>query len=189
MNNKAQQPELFGAFVKATGVEVLGLIVWLALELTDKPVLQVIGFIVLFVALTAERVFVVTATRLSVPLFGLMASALIETVIWAVWLAISNSQGLALGGLFLVIGILVEHSIQLDFSGKQGLFSYIFNPTVMLFSAVEAGGSVLWLMAVQNGDTTIDAIVAVTIIGVTIVAEHTIQGIFTNGMPESTQTV
>ena len=144
---------VFGLVV-FTVVEVVGLVAWLTLVRAGR---QVLGVLVLPVTFFVEHLIAYNVKRgagllrLDVPAGRIFVNAVIETVVWVVWLALWMLGG---GWRFVATAVLfvtlvVEHSITDNIFRGRPLFENLLNRNTFGFSAVETIGATGWIVLVD----------------------------------------
>jgi hypothetical protein len=163
---------VFG-LVLFTAVEVVGLVGWLALVRAGR---RVLGVLVLPVTFFVEHLIAynvkrgVGLLRLDVPAGRIAVNAVIETVVWVVWLALWMLGG---GWRFVATAVLfvtlvIEHSITDNIFRSQPLFNNLLNRNTFGFSAVETIGATGWIVLVDAGL----GLVGVGVLAVASLIEH-----------------
>jgi len=98
-------------------------------------------------------------TRLDVPLEGIALNAVVETVVWVVWLLLWDLYPFALFGvgvpafaiLWLNVTLVLEHALTDNIFHGRPLGQHLWNPKVLGFSLVEANGANVALGLVALG--------------------------------------
>lgn len=149
-----------------TVIEDVFLIAWLALARSMQSVLRVLAAPVLAIGLFLEHIVAtnvkngVSLVNLSgVPLGRIAVNAVLETVIWVVWLVLWQFYPFAILGVgipiyaiaFLEIGLIVEHSLTDNIFHGRPLFQNLLNRRVIGFSTVENLGASIWLGLIGAG--------------------------------------
>lgn len=178
MNTSGKNTGLL-ALTIATGTEFVGLVVWLELVKDEQHVL---GVLALVIGLVLERIAVVITARSMYgdhPLpknFNLIQvfTAIAESAAWIIWLIVAQQISHVLGMILLGVFQLFLHSGQLAYAtNRRPLFQDITDLKTIIFSAVEAFGAFLWLLASLDENLVLAAIILL----VTLIVEHIIQGI------------
>lgn len=138
-----------------TGVEVVGLVVWLMLATTGAGV---IGAAILFGLLVIEHIIAsnVIARRplanvRDVPVLQIAIFSALETGVWATWLLLTGVNQL-LAAAVLGAGLIVEHTISDNVAKGQGLLSQLVDERTVGFSLIETVAAVVWLQQVGEGN-------------------------------------
>ncbi len=161
-----------------TIVEFATLVGWLALVLQGN---NIAGIVVLVVGLILEHLLSYNVSKgrslfdfSGLPFGGLLIVSVSESVLWIVWLIISQGTGGIIAGLiFLAITMFFQHSIERNvFQGKP-LFDTIIKPAVISFTLVEAVAAAIWLFFVLDPGSS--NIIGAVILGVGLLVEHIIQ--------------
>jgi len=151
-----------------TIVEDIAMIAWLALVRAGS---QVLGLGVLFLGLFFEHLFsynVVRNRQLStqVPeppvrrnIFGF---SVVETGIWGVWLLLTAINQ-ALAFVFLLAGLIVEHTLTDNVLKGKSLFFRLVDLRVVPVSIVETVGATAWLQLVDAGQVVEGIVVLVVL--------------------------
>lgn len=151
-----------------TAVEDIALIAWLAVVRAE---LQVIGLGILFVGLLFEHLFsynVIRNFRLGTTVAeapvrrNIVGFSLIETGIWGVWLLLAGINP-ALAFVFLLAGLIIEHTLTDNVMKGHNLFFRIVDLRVLPFSIVETVGATAWLRFVDHG-MAIEGIVVLVVL-------------------------
>ncbi len=146
-----------------TVIEDLALVAWLTLVRAGQ---QVLGVLVLPVGFFVEHVIAYNTKR-EAPLLSLdttfrgklFVNAVVETVIWVVWLALwpiytGSLFGVGLpllASVFLFLALIVEHSLTDNIFHGRPLTENLFNKKVVGFSFVEFLGATAWLGLIGAG--------------------------------------
>lgn len=171
MNNK-----IVGIIV-FTIIELAALVGWLALVLQGN---NIAGIAVLIIGLVLEHLVSYNVFNKrplfnfsGIPLGGLLLISATETLIWVVWLVLSQGSGIVIGAVFLVITMFLQHSVERNvFLGKP-LFDHIVKTEVIGFTVIEAVAAAVWLFFVL--DPGMSNIVGAGILGIGLLVEHIIQ--------------
>ena len=156
-----------------TAVEVVGLAGWLTLVRAGR---RVLGVLVLPVTFFVEHLIAYNVKRgagllrLDVPAGRIFVNAVIETVVWVVWLALWMLGG---GWRFVATAVLfvplvIEHSITDNIFRGRPLFENLLNRHTVGFSAVETIGATGWIVLVDAGL----GLVGVGVLAVASLIEH-----------------
>ncbi len=163
-----------------TIVEVAALVTWLALVRSDAGIYQVsisslvAGLAVLAVGITIEHVLaynVINRRGLldlrGAPVGKKAVVSVIETGIWALWLALTSLNAL-LAAAVLAGLLIVEHTLSDNVFKDRGLFARLIDARTIIFSIVEAAGAAIWLILVESNQ----AVVGIAILAVASFIEH-----------------
>ena len=112
------------------------------------------------------------ATPVWLKVVGIIAVTLSEILIWILWLYIAREFGHLLGAVVLMVLMQIEHSAEMSFVKKKGLFHYMLDGRTLFFTFMEVLGAVVWLYLWDNGEP-VWGMVAL-FIGLSI--EHVLQG-------------
>ena len=103
---------------------------------------------------------------------AIVVLTLIEIVIWAVWLTVSDRMGMVVGAVLLAVMIHSLHSLEMAVVKKTPLGTFFTNRNTVFFSIMEFMGGTLWLYFGHGGNPMLGA--ACLLIGLSV--EHLIQG-------------
>lgn len=138
-----------------TGVEIVGLIVWLMLATTGAGA---VGAAILFGLLVIEHIIASNVTGFrplanlqNVPVLQIAVFSALETGVWVAWLLLTNVNQL-LAAAVLGAGLIVEHTISDNVAKGQGLFSQLVDERTVGFSLIETVAAVVWLQQVGEGN-------------------------------------
>jgi hypothetical protein len=183
--------------------EFFGLVIWLQLADRTPPspdnpslstVLPIVGALILIAGLFLER-FVVYLNMIR-PIakderMGLYAKRFIiqgvrETLIWVVWLWIANNLvdfGYIAAFVFLFIGQLYEHCVDVAEHNGVNPTSYVTNPKVLLLTTAEAVGAIAWLYLLDHEQQTL----GIAVLFFAFLIEHIFQGQMVQIKPPAAQ--
>ena len=163
-----------------TIVEVATLVIWLALVRSDTGIYQVsissivAGIAALAVGITIEHVLAYNVINLrglltlrGAPVGKKAVVSVIETGIWALWLALAGLNAIV-AAIVLAGLLIVEHTLSDNVFRDRRIFSRLLNPRTIVFSIIEAIGAAIWLGLVQANL----AVVGITILAVASFIEH-----------------
>lgn len=154
-------------------IEVIGLVGWLVLVDRGQFIL---GVAFLAIGLVTEHV--VTDNLLhgrslfrltGLPLAEIAAFSALETVIWAAWLTLWNTD-VVLATVFLAVTLLIEHTISKNVHERRELLDKIVNIAVVPHTIVETAACTGWLLLARSAHPVLGA--AVLLVG--SIVEHTI---------------
>jgi hypothetical protein len=165
-----------------TIIEVVTLAAWLALVLSDAGIYQVssnsiaAGFAVLVVGFTIEHIVAYNVIH-NRGLFELQGTpigqkavvSLIESAIWALWLALASLNGI-LAAVALASLLILEHTLSDNVFKGKGLFSNLLDTRTIVFSLIEAIGAAIWLTLVQANLL----VAGIAILAIASFIEHTL---------------
>ncbi len=158
-----------------TVVEGVALVTWLALVRGQANIgLTIAGLAVLAVGFTIEHLLAYNVIHerglldlRGVPVGQKAVVSVIETAIWALWLALTGLN--AIVAAVVLAGLLViEHTLSDNVFKSKGLFSRVIDTRTIVFSLIEAVGAAIWLALVQANL----AIVGIVILVVASFVEH-----------------
>ena len=157
-----------------TIVEVASLAGWLVL--VDRG-LAGVGIGVLFVGLVVEHVItdnVLHSRSLlslaSVPILEVVAFSGLETAIWAGWLVLWTLISPIAATIFLILALLIEHTISRNVHLRLGLFKRLIELETLPHTVVEVIACTAWLLLVRTGQP----LIAIAVLLVGSLVEHTI---------------
>jgi len=163
-----------------TVVEVTALVIWLALVRSVAGIYRVsigslvTGLAVLAVGITIEHVLaynVINRRGLldlrGAPVGKKAVVSVIETGIWALWLALADLNGIV-AAVVLAVLLIVEHTLSDNVFKDRGIFSRLIDARTIGFSIIETAGAAIWLVLVEAGQ----AIVGIAILAVASFIEH-----------------
>lgn len=163
----------FPGILLFSAIEVAGLIGWLAAVDAGQRILALLILEVTFILehivtdnLLHERVLF---NLRGLPLGQIVVFSTIETVIWAVWLLLWDVSRFA-AGIFLGLGLTLEHTLSKNVHERRGLFDKIIDLTTIPHTIVEAVTAGAWLNLVRMAQPVGGAVVLL----VGSVIEHTI---------------
>jgi len=156
-----------------TIVEGVTLVVWLALVRSDAGIYQVStgslvgGLAVLVVGFTIEHIIAYNVIRnrglldlQGVPVAQKAVVSLIETVIWALWLVLADSN--AIVAAVVLTGLLIlEHTLSDNVFKGRDIFSKLLDVRTVGFSLIEAVGAAIWLVLVEVNMTVVGIVILV----------------------------
>ena len=147
---------MFGRILVFTLVEDAALVAWLALVRAGSRILGVlvlpIGFFVEHVIAdnvkTGGRLF----GRVGVPFGKIAVNAVVETVVWVVWLLLWPHYQLTIFGVgiplvaivWLQVTLIVEHNLTDNIFHGRPIFSNLLNVHVVGFTTLENVGASGW---------------------------------------------
>lgn len=143
-----------------TLVETLALGLWLTLVVGSPPLSagSVLGLAVLSVGLLLKNVLTEAAVNglsLDIPARRLLGISVLETCLWAVWLAIADATagvvGVLVAGVFFAVVLVPQHTIECNVLRGADPFESVFDLGTVGCSLVEAVGATLWLLFVFEG--------------------------------------
>src|ERR1700752_226524 len=165
-----------------TIIEGVTLVVWLALVRSDAGIYQVstgslvAGIAVLAVGFTIQHIIAYNVIHnrglldlQGVPIALKAAVSLIESVIWAVWLALAYLN-MILATVVLTGLLIVEHTLSDNVFKGRDIFSKFLDVKTIGFSLIEAVGAGIWLALVQADMV----VVGIAILLVASFIEHTL---------------
>ncbi len=157
--------------------EFIGLVIWLAAE-SGLILDPITGRIILMAGFLAEH-FVAYFFLISkdLPKMLLMAVSVSETILWIVWLIIFNVVGIIPTTIFLLISMLVQHTIESHVFGGRAPFTPPFpiDSDVLPHTIVEVVGATAWIYLVQSGTISVVGVIGAVILLVLLAVEHIIQ--------------
>ena len=156
-----------------TIVEGVTLVVWLALVRSNAGIYQVstgslvAGLAVLVVGFTIEHIIAYNVIRnrglldlQGVPVAQKAVVSLIETVIWALWLVLADSN--AIVAAVVLTGLLIlEHTLSDNVFKGRDIFSKLLDVRTVGFSLIEAVGAAIWLVLVEVNMTVVGIVILV----------------------------
>lgn len=163
-----------------TIIELAALVGWLALVLQGN---NIAGIAVLVIGLILEHIVSYNVFNKR-PLFnfsgislgGLLLISATESLIWVVWLVLSQGSGIIsiiIGAVFLVITMFFQHSVERNVFLSKPLFDRIVKTEVIGFTVIEAVAAAVWLFFVL--DPGMSDIIGAGILGIGLLVEHIIQ--------------
>lgn len=160
-----------------TIVELAALVGWLALVLQGN---NIAGIAVLVVGLILEHLLSYNVSNgrslfdfSGSPFGGLIIISVTESVLWIVWLIISQGSGIIVGLAFLAVTMFFQHSIERNVFQSKPLFDDIIKPAVISFTLIEVVAASIWLFFVLDSGSS--NILGAGILGVGLLVEHIIQ--------------
>ena len=156
-----------------TIVEGVTLVVWLALVRSDAGIYQVstgslvAGLAVLAIGFTIEHILAYNVIHnrglldlQGVPIAQKAVVSLIETVIWALWLVLADSN--AIVAAVVLTGLLIlEHTLSDNVFKGRDIFSKLLDVRTVGFSLIEAVGAAIWLVLVEVNMTVVGIVILV----------------------------
>jgi len=156
-----------------TIVEGVTLVVWLALVRSDAGIYQVssssivAGLAVLAVGFIIEHILAYNVIHnrglldlQGVPIAQKAVVSLIETVIWALWLVLADSN--AIVAAVVLTGLLIlEHTLSDNVFKGRDIFSKLLDVRTVGFSLIEAVGAAIWLVLVEVNMTVVGIVILV----------------------------
>lgn len=137
-----------------TAVEDAALVGWLALVRAGQ---RLLGVLVLPVGFFVEHVIAYNVKRnqpllsfKGLPSGKILVNAVLETGVWVAWLALWPVNPVVASG-FLVLALVVEHSLTDNIFHGRPLTTNLFNTRTIDFSLVEWAGATSWLALVDLG--------------------------------------
>ena len=187
-NPLARIIQLLLLLILTTGFEVGGLVI--GIELGLQGMLGQ-GLVVLYLGLVLERVAVLIVQRplhewldkLREQAIRILASSWWEFAAWALWFVLIQFLGVDSTGVFLLVllpGLHFQHAFLIAVDTGKNYTQLVFYPGFILFTAIEAVGGLLWLLALNSAD--ISNLNAHLILLVAITIEHIAQGIVLNSL-------
>lgn len=165
-----------------TIIEVVALAAWLAFVRSDTGIYQVsinslvAGLAVLAAGFTVEHIVAYNVIHNrglleieGAPIGKKAVVSLIETIIWALWLLLANSNAIV-AAVLLTILLIVEHTLSDNVFKGRDLFSKLLDARTIGFSLIEAVGAGIWLALVEVNM----AIAGIVILVVASFIEHTL---------------
>ncbi len=165
-----------------TIIEVATLAAWLVLVRSDAGIYQVsagslvAGLAVLVVGFTIEHILAYNVIHnrglldlLGVPIGQKAVVSLIESAIWALWLALANLNAI-LAAIVLAGLLVLEHTLSDNVFKGKGLFSKLLDARTIGFSLIETVGAGAWLALVDANM----AAVGILILAIASFIEHTL---------------
>ena len=158
-----------------TLVEAAALITWLALVRGAANIgATIAGLAVLAVGITLEHILAYNVVHgrgllnlRGAPIGQKAVVSAIETVIWALWLALVDLNAIV-AAVVLAGLLIVEHTLSDNVFKSKGLFSRLIDTRTIGFSLIEAVGAAIWLALVQANL----ALVGIVILLVASFIEH-----------------
>ena len=158
-----------------TIVEGVTLVTWLALVRGQANIgLMLAGLAVLAVGITIEHILAYNVVHgrglldlRGVPIGQKAVVSVIETAIWALWLALAELNAIV-AAIVLAGLLIVEHTLSDNVFKHKGLFARLIDGRTIGFSLIEAVGAAIWLALVQANL----AIVGIAILVVASFVEH-----------------
>jgi len=164
-----------------TIVEGVALVTWLALVRSDAGIFQVsasslvAGLAVLAIGITIEHIIAYNVIHgrgllelQGAPVGQKAVVSLIETTIWALWIALTRLNTIV--AAVVLTGLLIlEHTLSDNVFKGKGLFSRLIDRRTIGFSLIEAVGAAIWLTLVEANLV----IVGVLILIIASFIEHT----------------
>lgn len=161
-----------------TTVEVITLVVWLVLALSEDIIFNVLALLTLIGGFTLEHFIAYNVINnrgffnfKGIPARQKLVVSLVETGIWAVWLVVALQVDHILAFVILAGLLIIEHTISDNVFRGKPLFGVIADKRTIGFSIIEGGGAGIWLVLVQTGDSTL-SILGVVILIVGSFSEH-----------------
>jgi len=93
--------------------------------------------------------------------------SVIETGIWALWLALADLN-VIVAAVVLAVLLIVEHTLSDNVFKDRGIFSRLIDARTIGFSIIETAGAAIWLVLVEADQ----AIVGIAILAVASFIEH-----------------
>ena len=139
-----------------TVIEGVTLGIWLVLVRGAANIgSMIIAFAVLVVGFTVEHIVAYNVIHnrglfelQGAPVLKKAVVSLIESGIWALWLALANRSAI-LAALVLTVLLVVEHTLSDNVFKGKGTFSRLLDARTAGFSLVEAVGAGIWLALVD----------------------------------------
>ena len=161
-----------------TAVEVITLVVWLVLALSEDIIFNILAVITLIGGFTLEHFIAYNVINKrdffnfnGIPKQQKLVVSIIETGIWVLWLIIALQVDHILAFAILAGLLIIEHTISDNVFRGKPLFGVLADKHTIGFSIIEGGGAGLWLVLNQTRDSTL-AIIGIVILVVGSFSEH-----------------
>jgi hypothetical protein len=106
---------------------------------------------------------------------GLLAITGSEIVVWSAWFFLDKSVGVIAGAIVLIVGEQLQHSWDLALLNGKTIRDYIFHPTAIFITVLEAGGGMLMLHFFK-AEMEYHFLIGGAIMFVALTVEHVVQG-------------